>query len=205
MFTILMFLICSTYLIRHFISVHKAVELSRRVIFPATETEYKRILLPGGQWEEMQTLSRKTKSYQVVKWGTILSILVMLAFTIFTVTDEQRTFSFITIGYVFFSFIELVKHPGNFYLLEEGFIINGKFYRYDQVVEWKAEKVVRWSELYGLDDRVNHGYKWSVKVKRTLFQPSFVVIEDDETLNQVVDLLEKHTSTPVIQAEARTS
>lgn len=49
---------------------------------------------------------------------------------------------------------------------------------------------MRWHDLYGMNDRMNFGYKLAIKVKGFFPLVNFVVVEKEEHLEQIIHLLE---------------
>jgi hypothetical protein len=165
--------------------------MSEAAIFPKTEQDFNRILIPN-EWKEMQPISKSSKSYQYVKWGTLAVLLLLFTLFFIVLTTDWIGSSFFSSAYLFFILISTVKHRGCLFILSEGVIVNGKFYSAKQITSYKTEKIIRWHELYGYSTRVDNGYKLTFRLKRSFFNPSsYVVVEDKETLDHIIALLEK--------------
>ncbi|WP_421383722.1 hypothetical protein ACOJQI_03830 [Bacillus salacetis] len=192
----LIFLAGVYYLVRYRFNLKKAAESAPAALYPKSKEEFSGILLPG-EWLEMEPLNKQSKSYRVVKWGTYAALAVlMILLGVVLATDwmEPQFFSF---SYMFFMILSAVRHRGNFFILPEGIILNAKYYSFSEIKYYETERIIRWHELYGLDERVNKGYKLDFKIKNKLFQPSCVVIEHEEQLNKIAGLLKKQGVTGV--------
>lgn len=188
------------YLIRYRIKLRKAVQLSKDAIYPSKEEEFNSILIPT-EWREMECLSKNTKSYQYVKWGTVIAILLLvILLTIVLVTDVLGTSSFSIVS-LFFVIISAIKHRSNLFILANGIIFDSKFYSFSNIKGYEVEKISRWHELYGLDPKVNDGYKFILNIKNKPFSPNFIVVKDYESIEKIVDLLEKEGISGIINEE----
>ena len=166
------------------------MNLSKEALYPVKEEEFKSILLPL-EWKEMEPLKENTKSYQYVKWGTrIVLVLLSVLLWIVLMTDWLGT-SFFSFAYLFFIILSAIKHPGNLFILSEGIVLDGRYYPSKQIKYYETEKIIRWHELYGLDSQVNNAYKLTFKLKNKLFGSDFVVVKDETHLEQILALLEK--------------
>ncbi|WP_240189768.1 hypothetical protein [Bacillus sp. P14.5] len=99
--------------------------------------------------------------------------------------------SFFFTVYFFFIIISAIKHRGNFFILPKGIILNARYYPVSEVKHYEIEKIKRWHELYGLDERADNGYKLSFKIRNKVIQPNYVIIENDEQLGKIKGLLEE--------------
>ncbi|MGE7919102.1 hypothetical protein ACQKM9_09145 [Viridibacillus sp. NPDC093762] len=188
------------YLIRYHINLRKAIQLSKDALYPSKEKEFKSIVIPT-EWREMECLSKNTKSYQYVKWGTVVAILLLvILFVIVLLTDVLGTSSFSIVS-LFFVIISAIKHRGNLFILANGIIFDSKFYSFSHIIGYEVEKISRWHELYGLDPKINNGYKLTLNIKNKPFLPNFIVVKDHASLEKIVDLLEKEGISGIINEE----
>ncbi|PMC40323.1 hypothetical protein CJ195_01020 [Bacillus sp. UMB0899] len=188
---ILIFILGIGYLIQYRLNIKKAAELSHNALFPKGKKDFQHILIPN-EWKEMEPLSKNTKTYKYVKWGTFFVLVLLFILLIMVFTTDWLNSSFISSAYLFFVLISAVKHMSCFYVLSDGIILDGKYYSTQQIHSYKTEKIIRWHELYGYSTRVDNAYKLSVKVKGTLFSTTkFVVIDQQEQLNQILNLLDE--------------
>jgi len=187
LFTIL-FLIGVTYLIRYRLNLKKAAEMADDAIYPKKESEFASILIPV-EYKEMAPLTKNTRSYQFVKWGTVVALVLLSGILAVIFTTDWLGSSFINLVYLFFVIISTVKHKGNLYIISSGIILHGKYYPSNQIKHYEIEQIVRWHELYGYDSRVNNAYKLTFKVKRRAFQPNYIVVEDTAHLEKISTLL----------------
>ncbi|MGF2614834.1 hypothetical protein FZC84_08290 [Rossellomorea vietnamensis] len=189
-FLLLIFIIGIYYILRYRFNLKKAAETSKDALYPKSKEEFSSILLPG-EWLEMEPLTKDSKSYKVVKWGTYASmILLILLLGAVLATDWLDSRSFFTV-YFFFIIISAIKHRGNFFILPKGIILNARYYPVSEVKHYEIEKIKRWHELYGLDERADNGYKLSFKIRNKVIQPNYVIIENDEQLGKIKGLLEE--------------
>ncbi|WP_235846850.1 hypothetical protein [Neobacillus soli] len=137
----------------------------------------------------MGALTKNTKSYQFVKWGTAAALVLLTILLVIVVATEWVESSFFSVAYLFFVIISAVRHRGNLFILPKGIILNGKFYSSNQLKSYEIEKIVRWHSLYGLNSRVNNAYKLSINRKKKQFQPEFIVVENLVHLEQITALL----------------
>ncbi|QNF30466.1 hypothetical protein HUW50_25155 [Metabacillus sp. KUDC1714] len=189
LFTI-MFILGVYYLINYRLRIKKAADLSKDALYPKIDDEFNSILLPI-EWKEMEPLAKNTKSYQYVKWGTLIALLLLLALLWIVLATEWLGSSFFSVVYLFIVIINSIKHRGNLFILSKGIILNGKFYSSNQIKNYQIEKIVRWHELYGLDDRVNNAYKITFKIKKELFPPNYIVVKDSAYLERMILLLDE--------------
>ncbi|BCB03726.1 hypothetical protein [Bacillus sp. KH172YL63] len=178
------------HLIRHRINLKKAADKTGTAIYPASRQEMNSILIPIN-YKEMEPLSKRTKSYQLVKWGSRAIIAAVVCLTWFVLTTEEILQILPTVLYLFILSISTIKHRGNFYILPDGLIVNGKFIPWTRIKEYKVEKIMKYHPLYGLDDKINHAYKLSIKVKNIWLQTNYVVVRDPDSLDRILALLEE--------------
>lgn len=88
------------YLIQYRMSIKKAVDLSKEALFPKTEEEFRGIFIPT-EYREMEPLSKSTRSYKFVKWGTVVAIVVLLGLLIVILTTDFLGSSFFSMAYLF--------------------------------------------------------------------------------------------------------
>lgn len=185
------FIVGVYYIIRYRFNLKKAVVSSKTAMYPQEPGEFTSILLPG-EWKEMEPLDDRSKSYRFVKWGTsAVLMLLLLQLWVVLATDWLDT-SFFSAAYLFFVIISAVRHRGNFFILSEGIILNARYYSFSQITYYKTEKVSLGHELYGLDSRVDNGFKLTFNIKNKLFHPDYVIVEDRENLDKITSMLEKH-------------
>ncbi|MEH7235111.1 hypothetical protein [Bacillus sp. JJ1562] len=177
------------YLIQYRISIKKAVDLSKEALFPQTEEEFHGILIPT-EYKEMEPLSKSTKSYKFVKWGTVAATVLLLGLLLVILTTDYLGSSFFSMAYFFFAIISAVRHRGNLFILPKGIILQGRYFSYSRVKEYEVERIVRWHDLYGINDRMNFGYKLTIKVKGLFPFVNFIVVEKEEHLEKIIELLE---------------
>ncbi|WP_307847720.1 hypothetical protein [Metabacillus bambusae] len=189
LFTI-MFVLGVNYLINYQLRIKKAADLSKDTLFPNIDDEFSSILLPI-EWKEMEPLAKNTKSYQYVKWGTIIALVLLTVLLWIVLATDWLGSSFLSIVYLFIVIISSIKHRGNLFILSKGIILNGKFYSSNQIKYYQIEKIVRWHELYGLDDRLNNAYKMTFKIKKELFPPNYIVVKDADYLERMILLLDE--------------
>jgi len=190
LFFMIIFIIGIVYLIRFRLNLKYSAEKAINALYPTNEEDIYSIVIPN-EFKVMQPLTKETKSYQWVKWGTVgvISLLTaLLAVVYFTDMLHQSIFSVV---YLFFILISSIKHRGNFYLLAEGLILNGYYVPWSRVKGYEVEKIIKWHELYGLDDKINQAYKLEVNVKNKWIQPQFVVVRNQKHLDRILSLLEK--------------
>ncbi|WP_042355692.1 hypothetical protein [Bacillus rubiinfantis] len=196
-FTII-FIIGIYYLIGNLTRLTKAMNASKAAIYPTTQSEFRGIVIPN-EWKEMQPLTKETKSYRLVKWGTVAVIGCMSILLVLIITTDWFRSSSLSVVYIFFVLINSIRHPGSFFILPKGIVLNGKFYHSLQIRHYKTEQIVRWHSLYGLDDKVNNAFKVSFMIKRTLFQPQFIVVQTAEQLEQIRSLLKTQGVNEILQ------
>ncbi|UII57501.1 hypothetical protein LS684_08730 [Cytobacillus spongiae] len=186
-FTIL-FVIGIYYIFSYRLNVKKAADLTKDAIFPHHSHEYQQILIPA-EWKEMKPLTKQQKAYQRVNWTTNIAIAYLVALLIIFYATDWLHSGFLNSIYWFLLMLNMIKHEGNFYLLSEGIILNGRYYDNQRIKYYEVEKIVRWHSLYGLNDRVNNSYKLTFAIKNNWFEPNFVVITDQDFLRQITDQL----------------
>lgn len=185
-----MFILGVYYLINYCLRIKKAADLSKDALYPKIDDEFSGILLPA-EWKEMEPLAKNTKSYQYVKWGTLIALVLLLVLLWIVLATEWLGSSFFSVVYLFIVIISSIKHRGNLYILSKGIILNGKYYSPNQIKNYQIEKIVRWHELYGLDDRLNNAYKMTFKIKKELFPPNYIVVKDADYLERMILLLDE--------------
>jgi hypothetical protein len=183
-------------LIRFRLNLKKAAESAPAALYPQGPDEFSSVLLPG-EWLEMEPLTKESKSYRVVKWGTYAALALLIILLGIVIGTDWLDTQFIMISYMFFAILSAIRHRGNFFILPRGIILNARYYSFSEIKYYETEKIIRWHELYGLDHRVNNGCKLSFKIKNKLFQPNFVVIQNEEHLEKITQLLEKQGVTGV--------
>ncbi|MCC3358553.1 hypothetical protein [Bacillus sp. REN16] len=188
LFTII-FILGVYYLIQYRMSIKKAVDLSKEALFPQTEEEFQGILIPT-EYKEMEPLSKSTKSYKFVKWGTVIASVVLLGILMVILTTDFLGSSFFSMAYLFFAIISAIRHRGNLFLLPKGIILQGRYFSYSRVREYEVERIVRWHDLYGINDRMNFSYQLTIKVKGFFPLVNFVVVENEAHLEKIIELLE---------------
>ncbi|RDU38146.1 hypothetical protein DRW41_00830 [Neobacillus piezotolerans] len=187
-------------LIRDFINLKKAIGLAENALFPVTEEDFSSVLI-AGEWKIASRLSKRTKSYRIVKWGTGAALIVLGALLVIALfTDWLGTYLFSS-AYLFYMLLSAVKHPGNFFIVPNGIILHSRFISSSDIEEYSVEKIVRWHALYGLDSRVNNGYKVSFDFKNKLTPLDYVVITEKKELETVTELLDAQGIHSKIQIE----
>lgn len=186
-----LFLLGIYYLIRYRLNLKKAAEISQNALFPQTETEYSRILLPN-EWREMEPITKEAKSYKSVHWGTLFAFVVLVGLLVVVLRTNRFDTSFMSIAYLFFVIINAIPHRRNLFILSDGIILDSRHYSFQQIQSYQIEEIVRWHELYGLNDRINHAFKLTILLKRRLFKSQFVVVEDREQLDKITSYLKEH-------------
>ncbi|MGJ7922673.1 hypothetical protein [Neobacillus sp. LXY-4] len=187
---IVLFILGIIYLLSYRLNLKKATEIAKDAIFPRQKEEFARVLIPI-EWKEMRPLTKSTRSYQTVKWGTVAVIILFSVVLWMVFATEWLESAFLEVIYLFCAIISAVHHPGNFYILPNGVILNGRYFSFNKIKSYEAEKIVRWHDLYGLDSRVNNAYKLTINVKKSFVQPKFVVVEDQVYLEKIISLLEQ--------------
>ncbi|WP_316571425.1 hypothetical protein [Neobacillus sp. YIM B06451] len=175
-------------LIRNFINLKKAIDLAENSLFPVAEGQFSSVLIPG-EWKITSRLSKQTKSYRIVKWGTGAVLILMATLLVLVMYIDWLSSSLFSSAYLFYLILNAVKHPGNFYIVPNGIILESKFIPSSDIKEYSVEKIVRWHALYGLDSRVNNGFKVSFNFKNKLAPPDYVVITEKKELETVIELL----------------
>lgn len=163
--------------------------MSNVAIYPKKESEFASILIPI-EYKEMVPLTKNTRSYQLVKWSTMIALILIAGLLGIVVTTDWLGSAYFNIVYLFFAIISAFKHQGNFYVIPNGIILHGKYYPSNQIKHYQIEQIVRWHELYGYDSRVDNAYKLTFKVKQRLFQPNYIVVEDFAHLEKITSLLD---------------
>lgn len=172
------------YLIRNLVNLKSAADLSADALYPVKENEFASIIIPN-EWKQMEPLTKNTKSYRYVKWGTLAALVLLSILLVMVLTTDWLGSSYFSLAYLFFVIINSIRHRGNFFILEKGIILNGRFVPFNQIKHSETEQIVRWHALYGLDSKVNNAFKLTIKLKRTLFQPQFLVVENAAQLEQI--------------------
>lgn len=178
------------YLILNLLNLKKAADVSKEAIYPIKESEFAGIIIPN-EWKQMEPLSKNTKSYRYVKWGTVAALIMLLLLFLIVITSDRIGSSYFSLAYLFFIITNSIRHRGNLFILPKGIILNGKFVFFNQIKHVETEQIVRWHDLYGLDSKVNNAYKLTIKLKRTLFQPNFLVVENAAQLEQISAFLQQ--------------
>ncbi|WP_059173241.1 hypothetical protein [Bacillus sp. FJAT-27445] len=185
----LIFIIGIYCLIRDFINLKKAIRLVENAIFPVTEEHFSNVLI-AGEWKIASRLSKRAKSYHIVKWGTGVALVLLAALLVIVIyTDWLGSYLFSS-AYLFYMLLNAVKHPGNFYIVPNGIILQSKFISYSDITDYSVERIVRWHNLYGYDSRVNNGFKVSFDFKKKLTPLDYVVITERKELETVIELLD---------------
>lgn len=183
------FILAIVYLIRYQVSLTKAAEISHRALYPNNEQEFASILIPH-EWKRMEPLTKTTKSYLYVKWGTIAVLIFLTSLIAIVLWTDWLDSVFFSFAYFFYMLIKIIPHKGSLFILQEGVIFNGRTYSTHQIKGYEVEEIIRWHELYGLDDRVNYGFKLTLHLKNTrFFEPNFVVVTDEKQLEKILRLL----------------
>lgn len=179
------------YLLWYRYNLKKAIKLSKNAIVPVKPEEYAKILIPA-EWKEMQPLTKQSRAYLLVKWGTVAVVVIFSVLFGFALVTDWLDTAYLNLIYLFCMATSIIHHPGNFYLLQNGIVLNGRYYSFNQVKRYQVEQIIRWHDLYGLDSRVNNSYKLTLKINNWTNQPNFIVVEDDELLNKMVRVLQHH-------------
>ncbi|WP_312474515.1 hypothetical protein [Neobacillus sp.] len=187
LFTVL-FIIGNYYLIRNLVNLKMAADASKAALYPITESEFDGIIIPN-EWKQMEPITKKTKSYRYVKWGTIASLGLLTILLVMVLTTDWFGSSYFSLAYLFFIIMKSVRHRGNLFILPKGIILNGKLVSYNQIKHYETEQIVRWHALYGLDEKVNNAFKLTFRLKRTIFDPPFIVVKNVEQFEHINGLL----------------
>jgi hypothetical protein len=190
------------YLLWYRLNLKKAAEMAKEAVFPRQNAEFSSILIPT-EFKEMKPLTKNTRSYQIVKWGTVAVCILFSALLWMVYATNWLQASFLNLIYLFCVILSWIHHPGNFYILSKGLIVNGRYFTFNRIKKYETEKIVRWHDLYGLESRVNNAYKFTIKLKNGFFQPNYVVIEDLSHLEKIISLLEKHEIKGTQMSEAK--
>ncbi|WP_409274943.1 hypothetical protein V1499_07075 [Neobacillus sp. SCS-31] len=185
----LLFIIGIYCLIRDCINLKKAIGLAENALFPVTEEDFSSVLI-AGEWKIASRLSKRTKSYLIVKWGTAAALILLAALLVIVIYTNWLGSYLFSSAYLFYMLLNAVKHPGNFYIVPNGIILQSKFISSSDIKEYSVERIVRWHALYGLDSRANNGYKVSFDFKNKLTLPDYVVITEKKELETVIELLD---------------
>ncbi len=183
LFFTLLFIFGVYYLLRNSYNIAIAAERSKEALYPGTEEEYKNIF-PASENKEMEPLTKDTRTYRFVQWGTAVAIVLLGILFVYVITTDLH-FSFLTAANLFGFIIFLVRLPGNFYIHSDGLILNGKFFSPRKIKGYSVEKIVRWHELYGLHPGMNNGYKLTLHFRKGFVFHHFVVIRELEELKKV--------------------
>ncbi|ETI68945.1 hypothetical protein [Neobacillus vireti] len=176
------------YLIRNLLNLKKAAELSKDALYPMNEVDFAGIIIPN-EWKQMEPLTKNTKSYRYVLWGTVAALVVLTVLLVIVLTTNWIDSSYFSLAYLFFAIISSIRHRGNLFILPKGIVLNGKYFTYSQIKNYESEQIIRWHNLYGLDSKVNNAYKLTIHVKRNLFHSNFLVIGNSAQLEQITTLL----------------
>lgn len=117
----------------------------------------------------MQPLTKNTKSYQYVKWGTVVAIILLMVLLVIVLSTDWLGSSYFSVGYLFLAIITAIRHRGNLYICSTGIILNNKFYASNQIQSYQTEKIIRWPELYGLNPRLNNAFKLTLFRRKVFF------------------------------------
>ncbi|WP_253701165.1 hypothetical protein [Bacillus sp. FJAT-29814] len=178
-------------MLRNLLNLKKAAEQANSALYPIHESEFAEIIVPV-EWKPMEPLSKNAKSYRYVKWGTLAALVLLSVLLVVVVTTDILTSAYLSMGYLFFAIINGVRHRGSLFILPKGIILNGKFVSYHQIKHYQTEQIVRWHDLYGLDPKVNNAYKLTITLKRTWFQPQYLVVATAGQLGKITTLLEQN-------------
>ncbi|RIW27653.1 hypothetical protein D3H55_22690 [Bacillus salacetis] len=184
------------YLVRYRLNLRKAAESAPAAVYPQSKEEFSGILLPG-EWLEMEPLNKESKSYRVVNWGTYAALALLFSLLGVVLATDWLDTQFIMVSYLFFIILSAIRHRGNFFILPNGVILNARYYPFSDIKVYETERIVRWHELYGLDERADNGYKLAFKIKNKWLQPHYVVIQHKEQLDKVTALLKRKGVTGV--------
>lgn len=176
------------FLIRDFLSLKKAAELSAEALYPVGE-QFANVLTDR-EWKEMKPISKHTKSYRIVKWGTVAALLFVLGMAGIVFLTDLVSSSIFSLVYIFYFYMSAIKHPGNFFILQKGIIVDSKYISLASIKEYSVEKIRRWHALYGYHPKVNNGFKLSFSFKNRLIPSSFVVVAEEKDLDEIIRLLE---------------
>jgi hypothetical protein len=177
-------------LLSNLLNLKKAADYAKDALFPINENEFTSIIVPA-EWKPMEPLAKNTKSYRYVKWGTAAVLVVLTVLLVVVITTDLLTSAYFSLAYIFFAVINSVRHRGSLFILPKGIILNGKFVSFSQIKHYQTEQIVRWHHLYGLDSKINNGYKLTFKLKMTFFQPQYLVVTDAKQLEKITQLLER--------------
>ncbi|MGP7819337.1 hypothetical protein [Niallia sp. 01092] len=189
-FFILIFISSVYYLLKYRLNIKKAVEISTDAIYPQQEDEFCSILIPN-EWKEMECLSKSTRSYQFVKWGTVAALVFLSGILIILLATDWLESMYLSAAYWWFYIIISIRHRGNLFILKDGLIINGKYYLTNEIKSYETEQIIRWHELYGLHSRLNNAYKLTINVKKKFSPSNMIVVEDRIHLEKIILLLEE--------------
>ncbi|WML39939.1 hypothetical protein RCG19_22700 [Neobacillus sp. OS1-2] len=176
------------YLIRNLVNLKIAADLSAEALYPTNENEFAGIIIPN-EWKQMEPLTKNTKSYQYVKWGTLTVLLVLTILLVIVLTTDWIGPPYFSLATLLFLLINSIRHQGNFFILQKGIILNGKFVSFNQIKHCETEQIVRWHALYGLDSKVNNAFRLTIRLKRTFVQPQFLVVENAVQLKKISSIL----------------
>lgn len=189
-FYIVIFILSVSYLIRYRLNIKKAAEIANEALYPRKEDEFASILIPL-EWKEMGPLTKKTKSYKYVNWGTFAALVLLAVLLGIVLSTNWLGTDFLNLAFIFFLIINAVRHQGNLFILPKGIILNGKYYSRNQINSYESEQIIRWHELYGLDSRVNNAYKLTINVKKKFVQSDFIVVKDRKYLEKITTLFDQ--------------
>jgi hypothetical protein len=204
-FYIIIFIVSVSYLIRYRLNIKKAAEITDEALYPRDEEEFASILIPNG-WKEMGAITKKTKSYQYVHWGTFAALVFLVVLLGIILTTHWVDPDFLDIAFIFFLIINAVRHQGNLFILQKGIVLNSNYYPINQIKSYECEQIIRWHNLYGLDARVNNAFKLKMNVKNKIVQPDFIVVKDRKHLEKITTLLDQQGIPVLIKTdESKTS
>ncbi|WP_148362718.1 hypothetical protein [Bacillus sp. B-jedd] len=175
-------------MIKDFLSLKKAAELSAEALYPVGE-QFANVFTDR-EWKEMKPISKHTKSYRIVKWGTAAALVFVLGMAGIVFLTDLVSSSIFSLVYIFYFYMSAIRHPGNFFILQKGIILDSKYISPSSIKEFSVEKIRRWHALYGYHSKVNNGFKLSFSFKNKLIPSSFVVIAEEKDLDEIIKLLE---------------
>ncbi|WP_052342733.1 hypothetical protein [Bacillus sp. EB01] len=188
-FFVIIFIVGIYYLIRKFFNLKKAIDLAGNAMFPVTEEGFSSVLIVP-EWKTASRLSKQTRSYQLVKWGTIVALIILGVLMVLVIYIDWLSSSLFSSAYLFYFILNTIKHPGNFFVVPNGIILDSKFIAFSDIKEYSVERIVRWHALYGLDSRANNGFKVSFHFNGRLSPGDYVVITEKKELETVIELLD---------------
>ncbi|WP_338780622.1 hypothetical protein [Metabacillus sp. FJAT-52054] len=188
---LLIFLAGMYFLLKHWFNVKNAVILSQTALYPKTKDEYSSLLIPN-EWKEMEAISKNTRAYQIVKWGTAAAMILMGWLIWMVFFTDWLEYAYLNVIYMVLVIMNFVKHQGSLLILPEGLVLNGSYRSFKQIKRYEVEKITLSHPLYGLHARINNAYKLSIIQKNLFGSHHYVVVEDQEHLKRITDLLGQH-------------